>query len=66
MRWTASRKADVLADMAAHPEQSVEIMKRHNLSAEEATEWLRAEAAQGREGLRVKAIEGRRLQMAAR
>lgn len=53
MRWTARRKAEVLEELRAAPEQSAEIMTRHGLSAEEATEWLRAEAEHGRAGLSV-------------
>lgn len=50
-RWTAKRKAEVLAELDAEPDRSAEIMDRHGLSAEELVAWRLAFDAQGYAGL---------------
>lgn len=56
MRWTASRKADVLARIDRDPEQAPSIMAEHRISAEELIDWRRGHDRAGHAGLKLKAL----------
>ena len=59
MRWTASRKADVLARIDRDPDQAAAIMAEHNLSAEELIDWRRGHDRAGHAGLKIAALDRR-------
>lgn len=56
MRWTAKRKAEVLAELEARPDASAEIMDRHGLSEAELDEWRDTRTKLGDHGLKATVV----------
>ena len=53
MRWTYRRKAELVDGLRAGTLTAAELQRRHGVSAEELTAWIRAYDADGPRGLRV-------------
>jgi transposase-like protein len=54
MRWTAKRKAGIVAAVRAGTVSAQELERRYGISAEELAGWMRAYDASGMRGLQIR------------